>query len=98
LPTNLVQNELEHLTNNLAILRGMGSSLQTSVKNLDAAVAEISSDDETNRSVNIKGVIRFVQLDDDYCAIDGVIDGLEPGEHAINVFEFGDLSNGFARY
>ena len=42
--------------------------------------------------VNI--VVRFVQLDDSNCAIDGTIDGLSAGLHAITVCEYGDISNG----
>lgn len=44
--------------------------------------------------VNFTGVVRFVQLDSDNCLIDGTIDGLTPGEHALAVHECGDLSGG----
>ena len=95
MPSSIVHHEIEKIAKSLAVLRGMGSSLNISVKNLDTAVAEISSDE--SKPFNIKGVIRFVQLDDEHCAIDGTVDGLDKGEHAMNIFEFGDLSDGFQR-
>lgn len=92
LPTAIVHEKIENLTGNLAVLRGMGSGISNSVENLDAAVCELSNDEHL--SLNIKGVIRFVQLDEQRCAIDGIVDGLTPGEHAFNICEYGDLSNG----
>ena len=72
----------------------MGSALEKNIKNLDSAVAEIMND-EADKAHNIKGVIRFVQLDEENCAIDGTVDGLMSGPHAIHIHEFGDLSDGF---
>lgn len=73
------------------ILKGLGSSLSEAFQvSNEAAVAEMSN---INHVPN--GLIRFVQLDQNLCAIDGVIDGLSPGDHAINIFEYGDLSDGF---
>lgn len=46
----------------------MGSNMS---QNLESAVAEITNDE--TRPHNINGVIRFVQIDQDYCAIDGTI-------------------------
>lgn len=46
----------------------MGSNMS---QNLESAVAEITNDE--NRPHNINGVIRFVQIDQDHCAIDGTI-------------------------
>ena len=90
-----MHQEIEKNARSLAVLRGMGSTLNISIKNLDTAVAEMSSDE--TKPYNIKGVIRFVQLDDQHCAIDGTVDGLEKGEHAMHIFEYGDLSDGFQR-
>lgn len=42
----------------------------------------------------INGVIRFVQMNENECVIEGTIDGLSPGKHGIHVYECGDLSNG----
>ncbi len=53
----------------------MGSSLEKAIKNIDSAVAEISN--EESSAFNIKGVIRFVQLDEENCAIDGTVDGIK---------------------
>ncbi len=43
------------------------------------------------------GLIRLVQIDENLCAVDGTVDGLCAGEHGLNVFEYGDLSDGFNR-
>ena len=86
LPTSIVHNEIEKNLNKLVVLKGMGSAINDSMKTkTDSAVAEIMSD-ENNKNHCIRGVIRFVQLDDDKCAIDGTVDGLSPGEHAIHVY------------
>lgn len=43
---------------------------------------------------SIKGVVRFIQIDNDTCVVDGVVDGLNPGLHRLSVHECGDLSKG----
>ena len=111
LPTFQLEKEIEKITGTYAILKGMGSAVPNSLPNLDAAVAEVC-----NRKFEPMGVIRFVQLDNDFCAIDGTIgnqfkkitkkiiklkklkikDGLNPlSQHAINVHEYGDLTDEF---
>ncbi len=90
-----MHSEIEKSTQSLAVLKGMGSTLEKAIKNIDSAVAEISNDESS--AFNIKGVIRFVQLDEENCAIDGTVDGLSSGQHAINIYEFGDLSDGFKK-
>nr|CAD7573676.1 unnamed protein product [Timema californicum] len=42
----------------------------------------------------VKGVVRFLQTEQDRCLIDGTIDGLEPGHHGLHIHELGDLSGG----
>ncbi len=85
LPTSIIHKEIEINLNKLAVLKGMGSAINDSmITKTDSAVAEIMSDDN-NKSHCIRGVIRFVQLDNEKCAIDGTVDGLSPGEHAIHV-------------
>nr|CAD7438795.1 unnamed protein product [Timema bartmani] len=42
----------------------------------------------------VKGVVRFLQMEQDRCLIDGTIDGLEPGHHGLHIHELGDLSGG----
>jgi len=54
---------------------------------LGAAVAEIKGE-------NIKGVIRLSQINKEECLIEGVVDGLTPGSHGLNIHEFGDLTDG----
>jgi copper chaperone for superoxide dismutase len=45
----------------------------------------------------VKGLIRFVQVDKDKMVIDGTIDGLTPGKHALCMHECGDISDGCDR-
>jgi len=53
---------------------------------------------ETGFSVaDVKGVVRFIQLDENECVIDGVVDGLTPGPHGLHVHECGDISAGCQR-
>lgn len=61
--------------------------------NFGAAVAML--DRSTGHSnLGINGVIRFVQINENECIVDGTLDGLSPGKHGIHVYECGDLSNG----
>lgn len=41
---------------------------------------------------SIQGVVRFLQLSEGRCLIDGTIDGLEPGPHGLHVHALGDLT------
>lgn len=59
---------------------------------LGAAVAALTS------SGNIRGVVRFLQKDENHCIVDGTIDGLTPGEHGLHVYEYGDISGGCTKY
>lgn len=43
---------------------------------------------------NIRGVIRFSQLHNNLCVIDGTVDGLTPVLHKVSIHECGDLSKG----
>ena len=71
----------------------MGTSSWNHEKRQTAAAVSIISDFE-NRPKPIRGVVRFVQIDENNCAIDGTIDGLSPGSHALNVCDYGDISRG----
>lgn len=63
------------------------------IKGLDGSVAAVSILDTGNH--NVKGVVRFTQLDPEICIIDGTIDGLKPAvTHKLSIHECGDLSNG----
>jgi hypothetical protein len=44
-----------------------------------------------------KGVVRFVQVDDSTCVVDGTLDGLSPGKYGVFLHEYGDLSEGCNR-
>ena len=45
----------------------------------------------------VKGVVRFLQTDDDTCVVDGTLDGLTPGLHGLHIHECGDISQGCER-
>jgi len=63
---------------------------------LGAAVAMIGGSTGHSPS-DINGVVRFIQINENECVVDGTIDGLLPGKHGIHVYECGDLSNGCER-
>ncbi|KAM4565523.1 copper chaperone for superoxide dismutase [Fundulus diaphanus] len=76
-----VQSLIES-TGRRAVLKGIGGSEQ----DLGAAVAMLSG------AGSIQGVVRFLQLSEEHCLIDGTIDGLEPGPHGLHVHTLGDLT------
>lgn len=47
---------------------------------------------------NIQGVVRFLQLSEETCLIDGTIDGLDPGPHGLHVHTLGDLTQDCLRW
>ncbi|XP_018532686.1 copper chaperone for superoxide dismutase [Lates calcarifer] len=69
-------------TGRRAVLKGIGGSEQ----DLGAAVAMLEGVGK------IHGVVRFLQLSEDRCLIDGTVDGLEPGLHGLHVHTLGDLT------
>ncbi|XP_024144463.1 copper chaperone for superoxide dismutase isoform X2 [Oryzias melastigma] len=69
-------------TGRRAVLKGMGGS----EADLGAAVAMVAG------AGSIQGVVRFLQLSENHCLIDGTIDGLEPGNHGLHVHTLGDLT------
>ncbi|XP_078058922.1 copper chaperone for superoxide dismutase [Mustelus asterias] len=85
--TTLTSGEVQALlesTGRRAVLKGMGPS---TLKNLGAAVAMLGPDG------NVTGAVRFLQLSETLCLIEGTIDGLKPGLHGLHVHEFGDLTS-----
>lgn len=66
--------------------------IRVCVSDLGAAVAMISG------AGLVQGVVRFLQLSQDRCLIDGTIDGLTPGAHGLHVHELGDLTQDCMRY
>ncbi|XP_033507654.1 copper chaperone for superoxide dismutase [Epinephelus lanceolatus] len=69
-------------TGRRAVLKGIGGSEQ----DLGTAVAMLAGEGK------IQGVVRFLQLSEERCLIDGTIDGLEPGLHGLHVHALGDLT------
>lgn len=45
----------------------------------------------------IQGVVRFLQLSEERCLIDGTVDGLKPGLHGLHVHALGDLTQDCSR-
>ena len=41
----------------------------------------------------VQGVVRFLQLSEERCLIDGTLDGLAPGPHGLHVHALGDLTS-----
>lgn len=62
------------------------------LSDLGAAVAMVSG------AGLVQGVVRFLQLSQERCLIDGTIDGLAPGAHGLHVHELGDLTQDCMRY
>ncbi|XP_071379643.1 copper chaperone for superoxide dismutase [Centroberyx affinis] len=69
-------------TGRRAVLKGIGGPEQ----DLGAAVAMLAGVGA------VQGVVRFLQLSEERCLIDGTIDGLEPGPHGLHVHTLGDLT------
>ncbi|XP_075948673.1 copper chaperone for superoxide dismutase isoform X1 [Anarhichas minor] len=69
-------------TGRRAVLKGIGGSEH----DLGSAVAMLAG------VGRIQGVVRFLQLSEQRCLIDGTIDGLEPGPHGLHVHALGDLT------
>lgn len=44
----------------------------------------------------VRGVVRFVQVDEATTLIEGALDGLAPGPHALVVHTYGDTTDGVA--
>ncbi|KAJ8007922.1 hypothetical protein DPEC_G00099210 [Dallia pectoralis] len=81
----LTSQEVQRLiesTGRRAVLKGIGGPEQ----DLGAAVAMMAG------SSGVQGVVRFLQLSQERCLIDGTIDGLEPGAHGLHVHTLGDLT------
>ncbi|XP_047192249.1 copper chaperone for superoxide dismutase-like isoform X1 [Scophthalmus maximus] len=75
-------------TGRRAVLKGLGGS----ERDLGAAVAMLAG------VRKIQGVVRFLQLSEERCLIDGTIDGLEPGPHGLHVHALGDLTRDCGSY
>lgn len=67
-------------------IKTFGAVLFSFVTDLGSAVAMMSG------VGSIQGVVRFLQLSEERCLIDGTIDGLEPGPHGLHVHTLGDLT------
>lgn len=80
--TSMEVQALIESTGRRAVLKGIGGSEQ----DLGSAVAMLAGVGK------IQGVVRFLQLSEQRCLIDGTIDGLEPGPHGLHVHTLGDLT------
>lgn len=84
LPSSEIKERLE-TSGCRTVLKGFGG-----IDNLGAAVAMLEGEPF------VKGVVRFVQINDNTCVVDGTIDGLSPGVHGLCIHEYGDISEGCA--
>ncbi|KAJ9593961.1 hypothetical protein L9F63_014602 [Diploptera punctata] len=87
LPSSEIQEKIES-TGRRAVLTGYGGG-----GNKGAAVAMLGDASGCGFG-DVKGVVRFLQTDDDTCVVDGTLDGLTPGLHGLHVHESGDISVG----
>lgn len=83
--TSLEVQRLIEATGRRAVLKGIGGT-GAGQQDLGAAVAMMSG------AGPVQGVVRFLQLSEERCLIDGTIDGLEPGAHGLHVHSLGDLT------
>ncbi|XP_055487279.1 copper chaperone for superoxide dismutase-like, partial [Leucoraja erinacea] len=89
--TTLTSGEVQALiegTGRRVLLRGMGPS---SLRDLGAAVAMLGPER------GVSGAVRFLQLSEQQCIIEGTVDGLSPGRHGLHVHApclfLGDLTD-----
>lgn len=81
-------NSIIETSGQRGVLMGYGGL--TGKPNLGAAVALM----DVGLDSRLKGVVRFVQVDDSTCVVDGTLDGLLPGKYGVYLHEFGDISAG----
>ena len=81
-----VQSLIES-TGKKAVIQGIGS------KPSSAAVAFLGYPVGFTTGA-LRGVVRFIEIDEKTCIVDGTIDGLSSGEHGIHIYSSGDLSRG----
>ena len=93
--TTQLQSLIESTGKRAVILgTGLSKSRVSDSGHLGAAVAMMGG---LVGAGKVEGVIRFVQVDNENCVIDGTIDGLRSnGEHALAIYECGDISGGCA--
>ncbi|CAM1297398.1 CCS (predicted) [Pycnogonum litorale] len=83
LSTSTILEKIESTGRN-AVLKGY----EAKTGHLGAAVSELKD--------RCKGVIRFIQLDEETCLIDGAVSDLQKNQmHRFRIHEYGDLSNGY---
>lgn len=84
------QGALETFGEDLA--KRLGTNLRTLHQSL-AAVAEFKGEDYGHGQV--AGVVRFVQVDEETCMVEGRVSGLAPGEtYRVTVRRYGDVTKG----
>ena len=86
LPVADLQSLIES-TGKQAIVKGVGSKPSTSA----VAVLGYPVGYATG---SVRGVVRFTEIEQQACIVDGTIDGLQPGLHGIHIYSKGDLSQG----
>ncbi|CAF1455937.1 unnamed protein product [Rotaria sp. Silwood1] len=83
-----IQKLIEKSLDTNAVLLGAG-------KPLGSAVSALYSNMNQPFECRPHGLVRFIQVDDEQCIIEGTVDGLLPNTPArINIHEYGDVSDG----
>lgn len=75
-------------TGRLAVLKGMGGSEAFIPADLGSAVVMLAGPGSV-----VQGVVRFLQLSEERCLVDGTLDGLTPGPHGLHIHTLGDLTS-----
>lgn len=83
LPSKIILDLIENQSGKRAVIMGQAGPA--------AAVAMLGG---LIGSGSVQGVVRFIQVDNETCVIDGTLDGLTPGDHALAIHECGDISGG----
>ncbi|CAF1073566.1 unnamed protein product [Rotaria sordida] len=88
LQSSKIQKLIEQSLDTNAVLLGAG-------KPLGAAVSALYSNMNQPFERRTRGLVRFIQTDDEQCIVEGTVDGLLPNTQArINIHEYGDISDG----
>ncbi|XP_066913523.1 copper chaperone for superoxide dismutase-like [Clytia hemisphaerica] len=82
-PSEVVQKAIES-TGMLAIVKGQGLDISN---HMGAAISILKRNQRT------LGLVRFTQITEETCVIDGSFNGLNAGKYGLHIHQFGDLSS-----
>ncbi|KAH0947694.1 hypothetical protein HN011_004304 [Eciton burchellii] len=84
IPSYIIQEKIES-TGCVAMFRGYEEEV--------TALSTLGGRSGYSIKKSIRGLVRFIEIPDG-CVIDGIVNGLSPGEHGMHIHEYGDISNG----